>query len=281
LTLRSNDPCVRPREEGNYENISSHGGSEEHHVEPAILVQSLNGEDERGGGLPLRLRSCSRAAVVVVLACLAFVGLDTSALASVSVGDVVATRAFLRASEVYVQGAYPQVAARVAAIEARESEVAEGCPSALTYAPRDTAFEEVGEELRTSEWYAGVVPMRSIMLRLADAIGHLRWSDRKLTRLVRAEAAEERADVALTLPGVCGQMAAWKASAYTALPSSVGKFLTHVEAIESGLIIGRQKNRAKRSSCACCGAMRTRTKGSSPSASNGSKRRRASVWWRA
>jgi hypothetical protein len=176
--------------------------------------------------------------VVVVLACLAFVGLDTSALASVSVGDVVATRAYLRASEVYVQAAYPGVAARIAAIDARESEVAGACPSALTYAPRDTAFEEVGEELGASEWYAGVASVRSITLRLADVIGHLRWSDRKLTRLVRAQAAEERADVALVLPDVCGQIAAWKASAYSTLPSSVSGFLTHVEAIEGGSTIG-------------------------------------------
>jgi hypothetical protein len=179
-----------------------------------------------------------RARVVVVLACLAFAGLDTGASASVSTGDVVATRAYLRASEVYVQAEYPGAEARVAAIEARGSEVAGACPSALAYAPRDTAFEELGEELGTSDWYAGVASVRSVTLRVADAIGHLRWSDRQLTRLVHAEAAEERADVGLVLPDVCGQIAAWKASAYTTLPVSVIEFLTHVEAIESGSTIG-------------------------------------------
>lgn len=176
--------------------------------------------------------------MVVVLACLAFACLDTSASARPSSGDVVATRAYLHASEVYVQAAYPGVEARILAIEARGSEVAGGCPSALAYAPRDTAFEELGEEMGTSDWYAGVASVRSVTLRVADAIGHLRWSDRKLTRLVHAEAAEERADVGLVLPDVCGQIAAWKASAYTTLPSSVIEFLTHVEAIESGSTVG-------------------------------------------
>jgi hypothetical protein len=176
--------------------------------------------------------------VVVVLACLTFAGMDTSAVASVSVGDVVATRAYLRASDVYAQAADHDVAARVAAIEARESEVAGGCPSALTYAPRDTAFEEVEEELGASEWYASVVPVRAMMLRWAYAIGHLRWSDHRITRLVRAQAAEERADVALVLLDVCGQIEAWKASAYITLPPSVSEFLTHVEAVESGSTIG-------------------------------------------
>lgn len=186
---------------------------------------------------PLRLGRHRRARVVVVLAALAFASLDASASASVSSGDVVATRAYLHASEVYAQAAYPGIGARVAAIEARGSEVARACPSALTYAPRDTAFEEVGEELGTSDWYAGVASVRSITLRVAEAIGHLRWSDRKLTRLVHAEAAEEQADLGLVLPDVCGQIAAWKASAYTTLPSSLSEFLTHVYAIESGSTI--------------------------------------------
>jgi RHS repeat-associated protein len=36
-------------EEGGYEYISDHGGKEEHHVEPAILVQSLSGEESGSG----------------------------------------------------------------------------------------------------------------------------------------------------------------------------------------------------------------------------------------
>jgi hypothetical protein len=75
-------------------------------------------------------------------------------------------------------------------------------------------------------------------LNLANAIGHLTWSDRRLTRLVRSRAAEERAIATLALPDVCADIAAWKASAYAALPASTRRFLARVLAIESGSTIG-------------------------------------------
>ncbi len=147
--------------------------------------------------------------------------------------DVQATRTYLHAYETYVPEAELGVGAQVAAIDMRESEVAARCPSALTYAPRDAAFEELSEELATAQWYAGVAPIRSIMLRLAGVIADLSWSDDELTRLVHAEAREELADVALVLPDVCAEIEAWKASGYASLPSGVSEFLAHVEAIEA------------------------------------------------
>jgi hypothetical protein len=105
------------------------------------------------------------------------------------------------------------------------------CPFAFPYAPRDTAFEELGEEIGDAEWYAGLEPVRSVTEAFAQAIRHLGWSNRRLTRLVRSEAAEERANVALVLPDVCSPIEAWKTSDYAELPPSVGEFL---EQIESG-----------------------------------------------
>jgi hypothetical protein len=119
-------------------------------------------------------------------------------------------------------------------MEGDEREVAAQCPSAFLYAPRDTVFEELGEEMSDAEWYAGVAPVRSVTEAFAQAIGDLGWSNRRLTRLVRSEAAEERADVALVLPDVCSSIEVWKTSDYAELPPSVGEFLAHVEQIESG-----------------------------------------------
>jgi hypothetical protein len=118
-------------------------------------------------------------------------------------------------------------------MEASASEIAGGCPSALTYAPRDEAFGELGEEARTTAFWAGAASMRSTGLRLADAIAHLRWSDRRLTRLVHAEAAEEHGIAAIALPDVCADIAAWKAGAYATLSQSSTQFLARVHAIES------------------------------------------------
>jgi hypothetical protein len=156
----------------------------------------------------------------------------------VRANDPAATRAYLHASEVYAQGARAETNASAVAIEARASRIANECPSALVYAPRDAAFEGLGEETVSSLFYAGVAPFRSETLKLAKAIGHLAWSDRRLTRLVRSQAAEERAIAMLALPDVCADIAAWKASAYAALPASARRFLASVAALEAGSTIG-------------------------------------------
>jgi hypothetical protein len=126
----------------------------------------------------------------------------------------------------------------VAAIEARASEIAGECPSALTYAPRDMAFGELGEEAVTTVFFAGVAPVRSMLSRLSGAIAQLGWSDRRLSRLVHAEAGEERGIVTLALPDVCADITAWRASAYAALPPSAAAFLARVRAIESSSFVG-------------------------------------------
>jgi hypothetical protein len=188
----------------------------------------------------IRWRSRRRGGSILGITCVASACLaaPAPALAGSSVNNAAATRVYIRADEAFWLTAYPEVGARIAAIEARESEVAGQCPSALTYAPRDAAFQELGEEMGAVEWYAGVVPMRQTLLRLARAIDGLSWSNHRLTRLVRSEVAEERADAMLILPEVCSEIEAWKASAYATLPPSAGMFLEHLNAIESGSVIG-------------------------------------------
>ena len=163
------------------------------------------------------------------------------ALASVRADNAAATRAYLGAAVAYERGAYAEVGVSVAAIEARASEIGGECPSALTYAPRDAAFGEIGEEASMTLFYAGVAPMRATRLGFARSVGRLSWSDRRLMRLVRAQAAEEVAVVAVALSDVCADIQAWKASAYAVLPQSASGFLARVAAIESGSFVGRSE----------------------------------------
>jgi hypothetical protein len=175
---------------------------------------------------------------VLALACAVCAGLGTPVVALARGDDAAATRAYLRASDAYARIANTEVAASVAAIEARTEEIVGGCPSALTYAPRDEAFGELGEEAGTTASWAGAVLMRSTELRMADAIAHLRWSDRRLTSLVHSKAVEERAIATIALPDVCADIARWKASAYATLPQSSIQFLARVQAIEFLSFVG-------------------------------------------
>ncbi len=175
--------------------------------------------------------------LIAALACMACACLPAPALAATHADDAAATRAYLRAENAYEDSAYAEMGARVATMEARAAQIAGECPSALTYAPRDTAFGELGGEAVTTVFLAGLAPVRPMLSRLSGLIVHLRWSDHRLSRLVQAEAGEERGLLGLALPDVCIDIATWKASAYAALPQSAAAFLAHVQAIESSSFV--------------------------------------------
>lgn len=153
--------------------------------------------------------------------------------------DAAATRAYLRADGAYARSVSAAVGASVAAIEARGSAIGAECPASLTYAPRDEAFEEIGEEARKTLLDAGTELTRSARQRFARAVSRLRWSDGRITRLTREQAAEELAPAMIALPDVCADIDAWKASAYATLPQSAESFLADAGKSESGSGLAR------------------------------------------
>lgn len=136
----------------------------------------------------------------------------------------------------------------VAAVQALERQIAGECPGALAYAPRDVAYEELGAEVAYALSITiddALVPQAQA-LGLAHALDALSWSNRKLTRLVRDQEVEDRAYATDRPPNLCAQIAAWRESAYAALPESSSRFLTEMGASERELFIGpRGEPRAK------------------------------------
>jgi hypothetical protein len=161
--------------------------------------------------------------------------------ATAGANDVAATRAYLRAGFTYERSLKRKAPAGEAALEASASRIAGGCPSALTYAPRDEAFGEIGLEIHATlvnAYWLGTPTLRAASLRFVSEIAHLRWSNRRLTRLVHAEAAEERADTTIVLPAVCADIVAWKASSYATLPPDAMRFLARMSRIEALSFVG-------------------------------------------
>jgi hypothetical protein len=83
-----------------------------------------------------------------VLACAACACVPVSAGAAVSPRDAAATRAYLHIEADQARVADSDLGMGVAAVEALERQVAGECPGALAFAPRDIAYEEIGDELR-------------------------------------------------------------------------------------------------------------------------------------
>lgn len=196
--------------------------AEEEHEE---VKRKMNCRRNRSGCWPSLL---SFALVCIVSACSA-----APIFAYPHTNNAGATRAYLRARGIFERSLRVKLGASLNAIEGRATQIAKECPSALTYAPRDMAFGELGKEASLTVALAGVAPVRSTFHVLAQSVGRLHWTNRKLTRLVRALMREERAAAHIVLPDVCADIAAWKASAYVVLPSSTSRFLAEVSAIEA------------------------------------------------
>jgi hypothetical protein len=180
-------------------------------------------------------------ASVAVLACAACACLLTPSLAAAGIDDGAATRAYLRAGDAFERGVERETSAEEAAVAATASRIAGECPSALTYAPRDEAFGEIGEEIDATlanAFWLGTPTLRADTLRFIREIAHLRWSNRRLTRLVRAEAAEERAETALVPPQVCADIRAWQKSSYATLPPDAMRFRAQMGRIEVLSFVG-------------------------------------------
>lgn len=187
-----------------------------------------------------------RVQMIAVLACAACACVPLSALAAVTPRDAAATRAYLRIVADQARVANSDLGMGVAAVQDLVHQVAGECPGALAYAPRDVAYEEIGDEIEYALSIAFDGPIDPQALAQARAIGALSWSNRRLTRLVRDEAAEERGFATYVPPSLCGQIAAWRESAYASLPASSSRFLEEMRASEPEVYVGpREQSRGK------------------------------------
>jgi hypothetical protein len=181
---------------------------------------------------------------IAVLACVACACVPVPAFAAVAPRNGAATRAYLRIAADQVRVAGSDLGMGVAAVQALEDQVAGECPGALAFAPRDVAFEEIGDEV---EYVLSITfddPLDPQALGQARVIGALSWSNRRLTRLVRDQAAEERAYATHVPPNLCAQIAAWRESAYAAVPASSSRFLAEMRAGEPEVSVGpREQSR--------------------------------------
>jgi hypothetical protein len=174
-------------------------------------------------------RAIVAAGWLLVAACIACLLPD---LAQAGQDGASSTAAYLQADYTFVQGEFRDLGQSAAAIAASAGVIAGECPSALTFAPRDAAFGEVAEAIERTLLLSNVEPVRSVTLQFSRRAGGLKWADGKLTRLVDVLAARERLAATVLLPAVCSAVDAWQRSAYTALPETVGSFLSQLEAVE-------------------------------------------------
>jgi hypothetical protein len=162
-----------------------------------------------------------------------------AARASVSARDATAT-------QIYLQYAYAASLAEVkafhtaiAGVDALAHQIQSECPGVLANAPkpapgatRSATAEQISEEELDAAFGAAVRTESARRHRFARAVDRLRWSSRRLTRLVHANANAEAERAVIPAPNLCADMRAWVGSGYQAVSAGTQRYL-HLESIAS------------------------------------------------
>jgi hypothetical protein len=153
------------------------------------------------------------------------------AVARVTTSDAAATHAYLKARIVLQRAAVTAEPAELEAIAALEAQVKAECPGVLAGAPPHVKGEktnesevEVSEEMLSAGFGTAENVAHPANARFARTVRRLRWSNRRLTRLLRSLAIEQAEQSAIPPPELCRDMKFWVASGYTAVSAGTKAF---------------------------------------------------------
>lgn len=171
-----------------------------------------------------------RVAVAAVVAGLMVV----PATASGASGDAAPTLAFLQAYQTILHETDASIPAASTAANRYVQQVVGECPTALIGVPLSgKGWKTMAEELDDAVAIVFRRPGDAALLSFARRVEPLRWSERGLTRAVRARAARDRAVATLgrlALPSICTDLHAWTVNGFRTVPPSTEQFLRVVRA---------------------------------------------------
>ena len=159
----------------------------------------------------------SIAAIIAALA-----GAPTGVLAAS--GDTATSEAYVRADYALVRAGHGDIPIAHARILALRERLRRECAGIVAGSPQDEDSEKLTWELIGAMTIVGYQPGLSAATEFSRAVSKLSWSDASLTRAVRTYTRQGLAEVRTPPPDVCGDLRAWKASGYTALPATTIHF---------------------------------------------------------
>jgi len=164
--------------------------------------------------------------VLTLSAMLATLGSGAAMLPSTALGasDVATTEAYVRADYALVLAGHRIIPTAHARILALSQRLRRECPAVVAGSPQNEDSEQLTWELIGTMTIAGYQPGLAAATKFSRAVSKLNWSDASLTRAVRAYTRQGLAEVHTSPPDVCGDLRAWRASGYTALPATTIHF---------------------------------------------------------
>lgn len=175
---------------------------------------------------PISAARCLLPAILLglLLIALTALALPAPARAAASARDRAATRIYIDANYRLVLAARAHLAASEAAIHSLVRHTVAECPLAGEGSHVDSAASEVSEEVVGTIVTTAYRPDVDSIDTFVHAVAGLHWSDRRLTRIVRAYLVKLRNLAALAPANICADVKAWGADGFEGLPEGTVRF---------------------------------------------------------
>lgn len=146
--------------------------------------------------------------------------------------DIASTHAFLVAGHTALQATVSKWSAVERGIHRMQHKFATECPHVGEGSPQDEEEQKLSYEVAGALWASGYHTDAGIVRRFWAAVKSLRWSNPTITRRARTFAHAMLEMTKIAVPDLCGDVRAWAATGFTAIPASTIRYDKHVEAIE-------------------------------------------------
>jgi hypothetical protein len=186
------------------------------------------------------LSAMQRLAWPLLLAFAVILCSSAPAAARVSASDAAATHAYLEARLALQRAPGVTESAELQAIEALKAQVKAECADVLASAPPHVKGEktnrsenEISNELLFTAFGAAEHIQHPSYERFAKTVRRLRWSNPRLTRLLRSLALEQAEQSAIPTPNLCADLKSWVANRFTTVPAGTKTFLHRHSVVSS------------------------------------------------
>ena len=151
--------------------------------------------------------------------------LAASCAGAAQASDSSATAAYLRANYALVAVGHAHLHSSIAAYRAVLAKVRRECPRGAQGSPQDPESTKLSNEVIGAMVLSAGQPDRPAVKAYIQAVKGLHWSSGSITRAVKTYAGNLSKLYGLSVPDLCADVRAWKASAYKSLPSSTVSFV--------------------------------------------------------
>jgi hypothetical protein len=150
---------------------------------------------------------------------LACAALAVPASASAS-SDTATTEAYLRANYQLVKVAHAHLATSIAGYHSVLRQVRSQCPKAALKSPQDPESTELSNEVIGAMVLNAGKPDLAAIKTFLHAVSGMRWGNGSIDRAISSYVSSLRKLYRLSPPNLCGDIASWATTGFSALPAS-------------------------------------------------------------